>query len=207
MPRQRPGYSSVVATLALFLALSGTAFAGARVLLTGADIRDGSLTSADVRNGSLRATDFGAVDLVSLSGPSGRRGKSGVAGERGPAGPAGAPAALPSVTASGPDVVGYADNTPLVDVDLPSAGTWLLVGLFDVTNTGASGDYLNCLYDSGGAQTGAAGAQTDAGSTASGNPVSVMTLDSPATMSLLCGGSGVTSFDVADISMTAIRLA
>ena len=219
----RPGYASVLATLALVLALGGPAYAGAKVLLTGDDIEDGSLTSRDVQNGSLtgrdvksgslQAADFDVRLLASLRGANGTssvRGPEGGQGERGPigpAGPTGAPAALPSRTASGPDVVGYTDNASLVDVNLPSGGTWLLVGRLRVTNSGASSDNLNCFYDVAGIQSGAFGAQVDPGSTIAGNPVNVAPLDSPDTASLRCAGSGVTSFDIAGVSITAIRLA
>ena len=54
--------SHVVAYIALFFALSGTAVA-AKPLLTGADIQDGSLTGADVQDNSLKGSD---VDESSL---------------------------------------------------------------------------------------------------------------------------------------------
>jgi hypothetical protein len=55
---------NVVAYLALFVALGGTAVA-ARPLITGTDIQDGSLTGADVENNSL--TGFDVLES-SLSG-------------------------------------------------------------------------------------------------------------------------------------------
>lgn len=54
-----------IALIALFMSLGGTATA-ARVLLTGADIRDGSLTGADVKNRSLTAADFRGTIPVSI---------------------------------------------------------------------------------------------------------------------------------------------
>lgn len=50
---------NVVAYLALFVALSGTAYAAAK--FTGADIIDESLTGADILNGSLGGADTGVV--------------------------------------------------------------------------------------------------------------------------------------------------
>lgn len=47
---------NVVAYVALFFALSGTAIA-AKPLVTGADVQDGSLTGADVQNDSLTGDD------------------------------------------------------------------------------------------------------------------------------------------------------
>ena len=35
----------------------------------------------------------------------------------------------------------------------------------------------------------------------------MLTVDEPQSASLICGGSGATTFDMANISMTAVRLA
>ena len=35
----------------------------------------------------------------------------------------------------------------------------------------------------------------------------MLTIDDPQQAALMCGGSGVTTFDLANISMTAVRLA
>ena len=55
---------NVIGYVALFIALSGTAYA-ARPLITGADVQDESLTGADVQNNSLKGAD---VDEATLSG-------------------------------------------------------------------------------------------------------------------------------------------
>src|SRR3954447_1606058 len=52
---RRPSHATVVAYLALFFAMSGTAYAA--VQWTGANIQDGSLTGADVQDGSLTGAD------------------------------------------------------------------------------------------------------------------------------------------------------
>ena len=75
----RVSYANVVSTLALFVALGGTA--GAAAVITSRDVRDGSLTSRDVKDHSLRAADLRASDL-----PAGPRGPAGEDGARGPAG-------------------------------------------------------------------------------------------------------------------------
>lgn len=109
-------YANVMATLAFFFAISGTAAIGAAGLLTGADVRDGSLTGKDVRNrsleavdlkrevvtgalvrnqsltgldvrdGSLGAADFDAAALSVLRGPKGDAGAAGAAGLKGDTG-------------------------------------------------------------------------------------------------------------------------
>jgi hypothetical protein len=205
---QRPSSPTVIATVALVFALGGTAFAGAKTLLTGQDVKNGSLTGRDIRDGSLRAADFRSADLRSLKPGSDQAAVGeGSPGPSGPKGDTGAPAALPSVFATGPDVTGYIDRTPLVSGALPAEGAWLLLARFDVTNTGADPDYLNCAFQVGAVEAGASGAQADPGATSSASPITVLTIDDPQPFSLACEGSGVTTFDIAGISMTAVRLA
>ena len=110
MRTPRPTYAGVTATLALFTALGGSAFAAATI--TGGDVTNGSLTSSDVRNGSLKSRD---IDNGSLTGSDLRNGSvtgsdvddasllaadfkagelpAGPAGPAGPIGPQGAPGA------------------------------------------------------------------------------------------------------------------
>jgi hypothetical protein len=98
-----PRSSTVIAFVALFVALGGSAFAAAK--LTGKDVRDGTLTGADVRNGSLSGADLrrGSIPADRLKGlptaqraatpgPQGPAGPQGAAGATGPQGPAGPPA-------------------------------------------------------------------------------------------------------------------
>ena len=96
--KHRLSYSSVVATLALLLAVGGTAAAGAQALLTGTNVKDESLTGADIQNDSLTGADiragslgsnaFSAVARANLrgaTGPAGRQGREGrdgIAGAR-----------------------------------------------------------------------------------------------------------------------------
>jgi hypothetical protein len=67
----RPSYASIVAHLALVVALSGGAVAA--VTISGANIKDGSVTGADVKKGSLTGTDLKknsiALDRISKSLP------------------------------------------------------------------------------------------------------------------------------------------
>ncbi len=95
IPR-RPRHATVVAYLALFVALGGSSYAALRVSsgqiadngvrskdirnndVRGRDIRRGTLGSSDVADGSLRAEDFKAGEL-----PAGPRGATGAPGEAG----------------------------------------------------------------------------------------------------------------------------
>jgi type VI protein secretion system component Hcp len=105
MPRLRlPSPALILAFVALCLALSGTAMA-AHALITGKDIKDGSITSADVKNGSLMAKDFKKGQL-----PAGAKGDAGAAGASGAAGATGAAGAPGAAGASG--VPGRDGTTP-----------------------------------------------------------------------------------------------
>jgi hypothetical protein len=76
----------VVALLALFISLTGTALATTSALITGRQVADSSLTGRDVKNKSLTPADFrGAV-----RGPAGPPGAQGAQGPQGTQGAQGA---------------------------------------------------------------------------------------------------------------------
>ena len=84
--------ATVIATIALLFALTGTAVAGS--VITGAQILNGSIASVDVMNESLRTVDIknGTLlpeDFKGKKLPMGPQGPQGAAGPQGPAGPAG----------------------------------------------------------------------------------------------------------------------
>ena len=54
--RKRLSYANVMASMAVFIALGGSAYAATRI--TGREVVNNSLTSADVRNGSLAKRDL-----------------------------------------------------------------------------------------------------------------------------------------------------
>jgi hypothetical protein len=120
LSRLRNNYASVTATLALVVALGGTAYAA--VTVTGSNVEDGSLTGADIKtnslngtdvrnirgqdidpnaidsdeivNGSIRAFDLHADALAGIKGDkgdTGAKGDSGPAGAKGDTGPIGPP--------------------------------------------------------------------------------------------------------------------
>jgi hypothetical protein len=81
--RQSPAL--IVAMLALFVALTGTAVATTSALIGSAQIRNNSITGLDVKNKSLRPIDFRG----SVRGPRGLRGLPGATGATGATGPKG----------------------------------------------------------------------------------------------------------------------
>lgn len=75
-------YANVVASVALFLSLTGGAYAAATI--TGSNVKNGTLTTADIKDKTLLARDFKTGQL-----PSGAQGAPGQPGAPGPQGPQG----------------------------------------------------------------------------------------------------------------------
>ncbi len=84
MTRDKLTYANVMATVAVFLALGGGAYAAFRVpknsvgtnqlrknAVTGTKVRDGSLSGNDFRRGSIGALQLGQLGLSNLKGNSG----------------------------------------------------------------------------------------------------------------------------------------
>jgi hypothetical protein len=98
--RARVTYANVMASVAVFLSMSGGAYAltiprdsvGTRQLreraVTRTKLATGAVASTQIRDGSLRARDFMRSDLP--DGPRGARGASGARGSTGSRGPTGA---------------------------------------------------------------------------------------------------------------------
>ncbi len=95
-------YSNVLATLALFFALGGTAYAGAQALVTGSQVKDGSLTGADLADRTIDVNKLTGAAVSLLKGARGAAGTAGPAGPSGQAGPAGAPGPTGATGATGP---------------------------------------------------------------------------------------------------------
>jgi hypothetical protein len=55
---RRPSAATVIALIALFVAIGGTAGAATKLIITGANVKNHSLTGADVKNGSLTGTQI-----------------------------------------------------------------------------------------------------------------------------------------------------
>lgn len=103
-----PSPALVVAMIALFVALTGTAVAtnsATFALITGKQIKNGSITGLDVKNKSLTPKDFRG----SVRGP---RGLAGAAGAAGTAGAAGAKGDKGDTGAPGQDLVSTSTLTP-----------------------------------------------------------------------------------------------
>ena len=84
----------IVAMIALAVALSGTAIAGTTKLITGSQIKNGTIKLADI-NSSAKMALKGQAGAVGAQGPQGAQ------GSQGPAGPQGAPGAKGDTGATG----------------------------------------------------------------------------------------------------------
>lgn len=98
--------ANVTAALALFFALGGPTYAAdatqtAVRLVTGKQVKDGTLTGRDVKDGSLSSRDFAGV-LAGGAGPQGERGASGPQGAAGDPGATGADGGKGERGATGP---------------------------------------------------------------------------------------------------------
>ena len=114
-------YANVVATLALFLALTGGSALAASKLITGSQIAKGTITGANVKNGSLLSKDFKKGQL-----PKGATGATGAAGAAGATGPAGSAVAYATVVVNGtgnPTLVGAVGFTTITN---PQSGVYCL---------------------------------------------------------------------------------
>ncbi len=115
-----------VACVAVVIASGGGAYA-AGTLVTGRQVRDGTLSSADIRDGSLLAKDFKAGQLkagpAGPAGPAGAPGPAGANGQNGQNGQNGADGAPPKPTLHGTLTATVSGGTsyvaPLYDATLP----------------------------------------------------------------------------------------
>jgi hypothetical protein len=93
---RKPSPATLIALLALFVALGGSSYAALQ-LPTGSvgtkQLKNGAVTSEKVRNNSLVVRDFRASQRALLRGPRGLQGLQGVRGERGERGEQGLPGA------------------------------------------------------------------------------------------------------------------
>lgn len=188
----------VIALVALFVALAGSAGAAAVAFITGADVVDHSLSGRDVarhslggktlqrgsvgtdavRNGSLRAGDFDQSRLPGLT----------------------------KKTVKAPPIAGYTDLDPLVGYRPRRGGDYLVITRFRVRNTGGSDEYLNCAYQANGQLFPTAGAQTTAGQATTAYAVTAVEIPSSNRIDFACLGGGATTYDISKIRMRVLTL-
>ena len=120
--RRNLTYANVMATVAVFIALGGSAYAAAKI--TGKNVKNGSLTGRDVKNNSLTGKDvkrLGPADFKAGALPQGPRGP---AGRTGPAGP-GAKRFWVDTGVGKPEGTVYTTPDFAISVDCSSGHIWV----------------------------------------------------------------------------------
>ena len=207
-------YSNITSTIAVVVALSGGAVAAASALITGAEVKDGSLSGLDIRNQSLSGLDIkdgslasSAFSLAARANLRGATGAAGAKGETGATGPQGA--AGPGVvvtTATGPDVTGYVDLTTLATQAFPNGADYVLFARLTAHNTGAVDDNLFCIISANGTPIGAGGMNIVTGSTVTFSVIGAVSPTAPTSVTFSCQSNGVTTFDLANITIRSHNL-
>ena len=231
-----PRHVTVVAYLALFVALCGTAMAtpgvssAVKKLVTGKDIKNGTVTEKDLARAvrkklaALRlagpAGAQGAQGLPGATGPAGTRGADGAVGPAGATGPAGAmgatgPTGPSSVTAAAdvPDFIanpwssGGSTNST---VFLPTAGPYVITATAVMNSNGTTGALAECKIVVGATTVDSTGLLRFAANLAPGDqiPISLTgAINVPTAGSLAAlRCSGAESGEVVKASMVAIRV-
>ncbi|HYJ23149.1 MAG TPA: hypothetical protein VEW07_14140 [Solirubrobacterales bacterium] len=148
--RRLPRPATVLAAIAVFAVLAGTATA-ADTLITGKQIKKGTITGKQIKNKSLTANKFTTAALNQLRGNQGPRGERGPQGERGLQGEKGAqgPAGIvaPLYGEKGSQNIAADAEATVLTVPVASAGKFLInakLNLFQV----AAGD-VGCFLVAG----------------------------------------------------------
>jgi len=141
-------YANAMATLAMFIALGGGAYAvtASKNTVTSKSIRTGAVKSEDVQDNGLKGIDIDESTLQGVQGPPGAPGASGAPGAPGPPGPTAAAVLDRADPVSSPDFDSGPDN---VTVNAPSAGKLLvrLDATFNVTCTGGGNATIGLYVD------------------------------------------------------------
>ena len=138
MARQSPAL--IVAMLALFVALTGTAVATTSALITGNQIKNNSITGLDVKNKSLTPKDFrGSVrGLRGLRGLTGAPGASGAPGAKGDKGETGNTGPSNTYFATGTNTVPEpgGGTTVVTSITVPGPAGYLVQASGNITRAG-----------------------------------------------------------------------
>jgi hypothetical protein len=214
-------YANVVATLALFVALGGSA-AAAGGLFTGAQIEDGTVHGVDLADHTLgaRKLRYGTISgtyirrhsltLRNLSRRTvrrlrGARGRRGSAGARGPTGASGA--TYGTIQATAPDVANLGSAETILDHSLPAAGVYLVSGRVTITNNSGATVNIFCGVRFEGNLVPNAGGSVNDGTSSTFQIPYVYTLEDPSSgVQLVCDSGGAsTGVSVSDIRLNLFK--
>lgn len=141
--RRLPRPATVLAGIAVFVAIGGTATA-AKQLINGNQIKPGTITAKQVKNKSLSLNKLNNGAVKQLTGDTGPRGPAGPRGEEGPKGTTGerGPAGLVAPLFGEGGSVNIAENAEeeLIELPVSSAGTYVInakANVISVQNDGS----------------------------------------------------------------------
>ncbi len=159
----RVGPLAVIATLALFIVVGGSATAAG--LINGKDIKPGTVTAKQIKNKSVTEAKLAPSAVDALQGPAG---PPGAVGPVGPAGAAGAPGqpGQDGVVSPLTATIEYAElggDATILRLE-PAPGPYLITAKATLTAGGAYSDGLSCSIWTD---------DTDAEDTASRSPVAM----------------------------------
>jgi hypothetical protein len=205
-------YANVTATMALVVALGGSAYAAntirSRDIKNGevkrVDLANNAVTSAKVKNGTLLSKDFKSGQLP--GGPRGATGAPGANGSKGDTGPSDAFQAFRNTIS--PPPLPDAATTTLVTLPLP-AGKYVVLGKLDFDGTGT----VTCRLRAGGDSDRMLSTATGIGGfhcnmqlvhefPAAGS--AILEIDTPATSGVRGGDAKVTAIRVGSLSNVAV---
>ena len=160
-PRRRmPSPATVLAAIAVFAVLAGTATA-AKSVISGKQIKKGTITAKQIKKKTIgvnKLTDAAVSSLRGATGPQGQRGEKGEKGAQGEKGekgeqgnaPAGIVQPLFDSVDSGTNI-NAGSETELLDIPITKAGTYVInakVNMFSLTAAGQ----VECFLTSGNKQ-------------------------------------------------------
>lgn len=124
--RRLPSPATLIAIVAMFALLGGTATA-ASGLINGKKIKKGTVTGKQIKNKSLALNKLKPAAVKKLQGATGPRGAQGPAGAKGEAGPQGPAGIVAPITGSdtNEELANNAETTVLT-VGVPKAGTYVI---------------------------------------------------------------------------------
>jgi hypothetical protein len=208
---------NVAATLALFVALGGSA-AAAGGLFTGAQIEDGSIHGVDLANHTIgtKKLRYRSVTLRQISRATVRRlkgarglrgpiGPAGPTGARGPTGPTGA--TYGTIAATAPDVANLGNLQVILDHSLPGPGVYLVSGRVTIANHSGGTVNVGCGVRIEGNLVPSGGGSVNDGATTTFQIPYVYTVEDPSGgVQLLCDSGGApTGVDVSDIRLNLFK--
>lgn len=177
---KRPRVATIVAALALFIAIGGTATA-ASGLINGKKIKKGTVTAKQLKNKTITKGKLKPALVKSLKGKSGPQGPKGDKGDKGAPGENGVVAPIYKQF----DSVNLPANTELAigALDLP-AGKYMVTATANVFSTGTS--IVSCGLSSGGTFSESATWNSPVNGSRSTLPIQMITSDGVSQVTIGC---------------------